>query len=241
MILKPIAISMKMNKQTKGFTLLEVLLAVFIFGIVMVTLFGSFNAIFGNVDDVDRRSQQHEMMEITLERINQDLTALYVTQDDLYTPSQENDTFDPYRLWGEKRNVGTDSFSFLRCTSFAHLPFNNNAQKGVAQIIYYIQATGNGQYVLKRSDALYPYESIDDYGFAENTADPVLCRNIRSFDIVYVDDKGEEYESWDSDAEEFGYGTPCAIKIKIGIGKADHILNAGTTVLIPAFRDKKET
>ena len=241
MTLKPIATFMKMNKQEKGFTLLEILLAVFIFGIVITTLFGSFNAIFGSAEEVDQKTAQREMVGITLDRISEDLAGLYLTHSPLYTPALEESKPDPYRVWGENRNVGNTAFSVFRFTSFAHLPFENNLQKGIAQIIYYVQSTGNGQYVLKRADQLYPYDALEDYRFEDNATDPVLCRDVQSFAVAYIDDQGEAYESWDSEAEEFGFGTPRALKIKIVVGKEERTLNAGTEILLPTFREKKES
>jgi general secretion pathway protein J len=225
--------------RAKGFTLMEILLAVFIFGIVMTTLFGSFNAIFGNVSDLSEKTAGLEMVKTCLDRMGEDLTGMYVTHYPLYVPSEEKEP-DLHRVFGEMRNAGRGSFAFLTFTTSAHLPFHHSPRKGIARVIYYVQATPEGGYLLKRSDNLYPYPSVEDDAFAQNTTDPVLCTDVLSFSLIYLDETATPHESWDSESEEFDHATPRAIRIKLVTGTPDQPQTAGTTVFLPAFREKKE-
>ena len=228
--------------RKKGFTLLEVLLAIFIFGIVMTTIFGSFNAIFGNAEEIDRDTIRYEMIKTTLDRITEDLSAIYLTPETLFVPSDINSDRepDPYRVFGDIRTEGAP-FAFLRFTADAHLVFSDSPRKGIARIFYYVQPMGSGHYVLKRSDALFPYGNMEEYDFEDNISDPVLCRNVLSFTAVYIDDEGTEYETWDSESDEFGYATPRAVKIRLKAGNAQRPVIGETLIFLPAFRKKAQT
>jgi len=229
-------------RKTGGFTLLEILLAVFIFGIVMATLFGSFSAIFGNVETMENRASQYDMAKTCLDRMSEDLASLYITSSDmypLYSSEKTEEKPDIHVVSGDNATSGERTFSRLRFSSFAHLPFEENIHKGVAQIIYYVQQV-EGRYLLKRSDRLYPYPAAGEPPPGKNNTDPVLCMDMESFSIVYFDQEGKEHETWNSDSDEFSHATPKAIGIKLAIGGEPSTFHTGTTVLIPAYREKKE-
>jgi general secretion pathway protein J len=230
--------------KPRGFTLLEILLAVFIFGIIMTTLFGSFNAIFGQVSTMETRASGYDSVKTCLDRMVEDLSSLYITPSDLYPLYSSGKTekkSDIHRVLGETATAGEKRFSRLRFSSWAHLPLEGNIQKGVAQILYYVQNV-EGRYLLKRADTLYPYPSLEEYPLEKNNTDPVLCVNVQSFSIVYLDHEGKEYESWDSDSEEFAHSTPKAIGIKLTLGEGEEqdSIYAETRVLLPVSREKKE-
>jgi general secretion pathway protein J len=225
----------------QGFTLLEILLAVFIFGITMTTLFGSFNAIFGNIAHMEGRSTGYDTLKTCLDRINEDLASFYVTPLELYPLYHSgNDVTRPdlHRVLGEIVSSGERTFSKLRFSSYAHLPFENDTRKGVAQVVYYVQFE-EGRYRLKRGDKLYPYGPLEEYPFDKSNPDPVLCNDVQSFSIVYYDGDGKEFESWNSDADEYGHATPKSIGIKLVFGEPENTLTGGIIVSLPVFRQGK--
>lgn len=225
----------------RGFTLLEILLAVFIFGITMTTLFGSFNAIFGNISRMENKSSGYDTLKTCLDRMSEDLSSLYITPLTLYPlyhSGNDRDRPDIHRVFGENASSGDKSYSKLRFSSYAHLPFENDSRKGVAQMVYYVQFQ-EGRYRLKRGDKLYPYPPLEEYPFEKSNPDPVLCNDVQSFSIVYYDGDGKEYENWNSDADEFGHATPKAIGIKLVFGDPENPIAGGVTVSLPVFRQGK--
>jgi len=221
--------------SSDGFTLLEILVAVFIFAVTVSTIFGSFKAVLGNVNTIEEGTAQYEMAKHCLNRMVSDINSLYLTLPPIYSPPDFDDEPDPYRILGETDSIGSADFSKLRFTSRAHLPLENNTQNGIAQIVYYIQETADNRFVLRRSDTLYPYEPVK-----ENQNDPILCENMVSLNFLYYDDEGTEHEFWDSDSEEFGYATPKAIKIKLKLGDEARALLLATMISLPVYREKKE-
>ncbi len=226
--------------KNSGFTLLEILIAIFIFAIVMSTIFGTFNGVISRTDAIKNGMGGYEMARTCLNRISSDLNAIYVEQKPLYSPPDFDDPPDPYRVVGKETFAGNKNFSQLRFASSDHLPMTTNAEKGIAEIVYYVVEQGypESEYVLKRSDVVYPYD--EDYEFEEKDSDPVLCEDIDEFSILYFDKDENEYEKWDSESDFLKYATPYALKIKLKIISPDGSYTFDTKIALPVFRKASE-
>jgi len=220
---------------TRGFTLMEILLAFLILGIVLTTILASFNAVFSTTDTLKNSSRYYDMAKNCLNRMTLDLGALYITQPPLYRPPKFDDPPDPYRIEGSNSEIGGTSFAMIRFTSNAHIPLNQSVKHGIAEIVYYVQGKDDGQQVLRRGDHLYPYPP-----FEENSGDPVLTEHVKSLAFKYYDSEGSEYEEWDSDSKEYSYATPTAIGIELEIGDESVSYNFETTVRFAVNREKIE-
>jgi len=226
--------------ERAGFTLLEILLAIFIFAIVMSTIFGTFNAVVSRTDAIKNGMDGYEMARTCLNRITQDLTTVYVDQKPLYAPPDVDDKPDPYRFLGKETSAGNKSFSWLRFAATDHLSLNGKAETGIAEIVYYVKEQGDpeSEFVLKRADTAYPYD--EDYEFEEKESDPVLCEGIEEFSLVYIDAEGNELETWDSDADIFKYASPRAVFVKLKIKNQESVYAFETKIILPVFREKFE-
>ncbi len=221
--------------QDIGFTLLEILIAIFIFSVIVTTIFASYNSVFSNSKTIDQGITTYEMAKNCLNRMAIDLKSIHVSLPPEYVHPDFDDPPDPFRIVGENFFIKSTSFSKVRFASLAHLPFGKNKYESIAEIIYYVQATDDGHFLLKRSDNLYLFQL-----FEENASDPVLCENIKTLTFKYYDQEGTEYDLWDSDAEEFGYATPRAIGIKLELGSGSDSKLFETMVTLPVRRRKKE-
>lgn len=221
-------------KSVKGFTLLEILLSIFIFTIVITTIFGSFRAVFSGADSIKGKIASYETANNCLNRMIMDLKAAYISQIPGYTKPTFNSEPDPFHMKGDSHHTGTETFPRFRFTSSAHLFPGKNMRKGIAEIIYYVQYMDEDeQYVLKRADNLSPYSKEFEF----SNKDPILCENIISLEITYYDEEGEEHESWDSESKEYKYATPRAIKIKLETGSESGSLFYETMIDFPFYRE----
>jgi general secretion pathway protein J len=224
-------------RQSAGFTLVEILIAIFIFAVVVATVFGSFNFVFGNVNHIEESMNAYEMARDCFNRMTADLQALHVTKQPAYRPPSEMDgESDPFRLVGEATTSEGVDFGRLRFTSRAHLPMGRDKRSGIAEIIYYVELQSDGSHVLKRSDRIDFLEENE-----EESNDPILSENITALTFTYIDDEGEEADTWDSDSEEYSYATPRAIRIQLQIGTAESSHFLQTMVALPQYREKIET
>ena len=220
----------------RGFTLMEILLAFLILGIVITTILTSFNAVFSTTDALNNSSRYYDMAKNCLNRMTLDMGALYITQQPIYKPPNFDDPPNPYRIVGSSNETGGTSFAKVRFASHAHIPFNKSIKRGVAEIVYYVHGQDDGQPVLRRRDHLYPYPL-----FEENSGDPVLTEHVKSLAFKYYDSEGSEFEEWNSDSEEYGYATPTAIGIQLEIGDESVSYIFETTVRLAVNREKIES
>jgi general secretion pathway protein J len=215
-----------------GFTLLEILIAIFIFAIIITTVFASYRIVFSNTDIINKEITSYEMARNCLNRMTMDLQSVHVFLVPGYTPPDFDDPPDPYRIVGETTDIKGSSFPWLRFTSLAHLPFRKNKHGGIVEIVYYVQGTDDAGFVLKRADNSYPFQD-----FEEKASDPVLCENVKALTIEYLDQEGEEYDVWDSDDETYEYATPKAVKIKLELETGSEPLLFETMVTLPVIRE----
>jgi len=220
---------------SNGFTLMEILLAFLILGIVVTTILASFNAVFSTTDTLNNSSRYYDTAKSSLNRITLDLKALYVSQPPLYKKPEFDDPPDPYRIVSSTTDFGGTNFATIRFTSSAHIPLEKSKRDGIAEIVYYVQAKNDGQMVLKRADHLYPYPE-----FEEKEGDPVLCNNLKSLEFKYFDTDGSEFDEWNSESDEYGYATPTAISIQLEIGSETTSYDFETTVNLAVQRQKLE-
>lgn len=232
-------LSQKIKKDCNhahGFTLIEVLLAVLIFGILIVTVYGSFNRVLTDVKAIDEDLVLHEAATNCFFRMDDDLRSVHISMPPLYSPPDMGKDPDPYRVVGDRSDTQDSAFGRLRFASSAHLPLDKTSYGGIAEIVYYVEDAGGDQYVLRRTDRVN-YDSDWEPG----SHDPVLCENIKSLQFTYYDQEGTEYDFWDSEDEEYGFATPFAIGIEIEIGTDDASFSFKTSVTMPAFREEMET
>ena len=218
-----------------GFTLIEILLAFLILGIVLTTVLASFNAVFSTTEALNDSSRYFDMAKSCLGRMTLDLQAIYVRQPPLYKKPEFDDPPDLFRLVGSTAEVGGTSFAKIRFASSAHIRLEKSRRDGIAEIVYYVHAKEDGGMVLKRADHLYPYPEFEEKG-----TDPVLCNSLKSLIFKYYDADGSEYDDWNSDSDEYGYATPTAIRIQLEIGTATTSYAFETTVHPASRREKIE-
>ena len=224
-----------MGDNNSGFTLLEILLAIFIFSIIMTTLFGAFSMVFSSADVINKNIAANEMAKSCLIRMVDDLQSICVTPDIRYSKPELNSEPDPNRVVGENVSTQGKDFSKLRFTSSAHIPFGKEISAGVAEIVYYVSETEENRIVLRRSDRI----NFDTPSETEGS-DPVLCEELKSLKFTYYDKEGADHEYWDSDTDEFKYATPSAIAIQLEVGDESDSFLFKTMVKLSVYRIKSE-
>ena len=218
-----------------GFTLIEILTAIFILAIVVSLVLSAFEGIFSNADHINISSDLFEMGTACLDRMAADLKAAHVLLYPRYRPPDPmDDKIEIYRVKGETRDAGGHAFAWLRFTSMAHLPLNHDAREGIAEIVYYVQQANDGTFVIRRADKLYPYPE-----FEERDTDPVLCEKVREFSLTYYDPKEREYEEWDSQSDDTEYGTPRAVGVRLVVGDESAAYTFSTRITLPVYRFKQ--
>lgn len=180
-----------------GFTLLEIMLAVFILGLVVSMITVSLTASINAIDVTIQQGQLSYQAQVAMERISEDLSSALLTSDREFS--------------GEQENSSGDQTVLLSFSSLAHLVFDPEKDSpGMGRIGYAVQADQNheGHLLLLRSDVLQRPEkdsttssTIGSEAGREVEA-YILANQLRSVAFTYYDNQGEEQESWDTTVEK---------------------------------------
>ncbi len=224
-------ILMKKISNNKGFTLLEILMAVMIFGIVMTTLFFSYKSIFKAREKIEEKIKLVSEARSAISRIHDDIVNFYCETRPLYKESNEIGFKSKYFFRAESDFDGGEKNSRLDFTSYSHLGFGDNHRSPV-NIFYYVKEN-----ILYRGDFIYPYPEKEEIKEEKSYK---LCRNIKSFKFYFYDKDENEYEFWDSDEEEYQYSTPYIVKIQLEIKIYDETEKIETEIKIPVYRKPKK-
>ena len=218
-----------------GFTLMELFLAIVILSLVVTTVLASYNAVFSTTHQLEDSANIYEMAKNCLRQMTVDLESIYITRPPIYRRPEFDDKPSDFRIVGLSKDLSGTGFAQLRFTSRAHLALENSHRRGIAEIVYYVQAKEDGSQVLKRSDNLYPYPQFEERG-----TDPTLCEHVKSLAFTFLDGEGSENDSWDSEADAFDYATPRAIGIELEIGDETQSHTFKTLVRLPVYREIKK-
>lgn len=219
------------EKIDSGFTLVEVLLAIVLLGIITTTLFVSYKSLFTARAQIDNKVNILSQSKTVINRVVDDLTGFYCELRPLYKEVEEFNFKSKYFFVAESQYSGEKTSSKLNFTSYSHLGFGGDDIKSPAEIFYFLKDN-----ILYRGDFIYPYpETIDE---KEEKSYPI-CKNVNEFKLVFYDEEGDEYQSWDSDDVVYGFSTPCRVYIKIETLIESEKEVYETEIKLPVFREKK--
>ncbi|PKN04195.1 MAG: hypothetical protein CVU74_08100, partial [Deltaproteobacteria bacterium HGW-Deltaproteobacteria-9] len=123
-----------------GFTLLELLIAISILGIVLTTIYAAYSGVLTNIRELGDDSRVYQMARVTLDRMSRDLTSLQRSKDVFVFQSEES-------------IIGKRSFEAITFWSAAHLVFDEGEVPGSpAEISYFVREDKTGGFSLWRSD-----------------------------------------------------------------------------------------
>lgn len=190
--------------RNKGFTLIEILIAIFILGIVLSTVYASYTGTFRIIKETEADAEIYGMARTTMDRISRDLQSV--------APWRGAFTFTTKSF-----TLGKREFVRLTFRSAAHVAFNDKeAPGGITVIEYRIEeGTEKEGYAMVRSDSLFR-----DPGKEETLPSGFLmCDRIEALTYVFFDATGKDYSSWDSgsEAEAQKKKAPASVQIRLSL------------------------
>lgn len=192
--------------KNNGFTLVEVMIATAILALIVTILYGAFAgsiksmAISSEGGDIYRRAR------IILNRMTQEISCAYLP------PVKEETTEIPdiqYAFIGEdgaQEGLPQDTLSFTT----AALPLNGPSH-GLKEVGYYLAPDPETEEpaLLMREDTT-PDDRIDEGGTSH-----LLAEGIWGIDFTYYDERGREWNRWDSTSTIFAGQIPQAVRISL--------------------------
>jgi general secretion pathway protein J len=217
------------SRKSSGFTLLEVLVAIFIFAIVLSAVYGAYITAITAADTTELQADINNKARTALERMASDLGGVYLGADG--------------SLNGRKKEIGGNRADTLAFTSTAHLLFSKKEPPaGFGMIRYSVQQDTDSKLLqLYRADL--PFRP----GYLEQAVSQekgyLLCDGLHTVRFTYYDQAGNEVDDWqiDEDADQAAAkekGRPAMIEVMLrfagGEGREDLIFK--TAVALPILQ-----
>ncbi len=168
---------LKGKGKTQGFTLLEVLVSLFILSIIFTTIYGTFFTTHSILTDLKSRMESHRALRAALQVVKKDLRSAYFLLPDTVT-----------RFKGEDitKEIISPFLSFS-----AYTPFQREGSSNALKVEYFLKRKDEREdLILIRSS--WSKDSQDEIEEEE------LVDGVETFDISYFDGK-EWKRKWDSE------------------------------------------
>jgi len=212
-----------------GFTLLEVLLAIFILGIIVSTVYAAFSGTLRIVRDTGHEGELYEMARSTFDWMARDLTSLVPYRGD-------------YEFRTESFDLNRERFTRLNFRSRGHISYREkDLPEGVSLISYDVvqdvNETAEGL-ILIRSDA---FEGAKEEEEGSVRRFP-LCRSVKTLSYTFIGEDGTERDAWDSRQSQGGKTgrVPVSVLVVLELVNPEdsaHPYRFMTRIFLPASQD----
>ena len=187
--------------NNKGFTLLEVMLAVSILAVVSSMVGFALSSTVDLLEATANQKDIYRQARVTLDRMRSDLTAAVVDGE--------------VGFIGTKEEINGQQGGSLLFSSMAHLVFDGGkSDKGSTTIAYKVVEDENdpGSLKLLRSDSLSVFagESGDEEAY-------ILCANLRSLQLTFWDADGQKNDTWESKPDKENEQEPALLPAAVFI------------------------
>lgn len=183
--------------NSKGFTLIEVLLAVGILGIIFSMVYWTFSRTYDVIDAVQMKMDGYRSVRLALDKISQELSSVYWRED------SKDSLFIGADL--EDNGRSKDSLRFMSASNYGFSAGGNESDMNI--INYYLEREGDKDtYKLMHSEETNILSISDNGREAYEIGESLAGFNLRYFD-------GNDWiDSWNSDESK---AIPMAVEIKI--------------------------
>jgi len=196
------------STNNKGFTLIEILLAFFIFSILFVTIYASYSGSFKTINMTESRMELYRKAAIAMNRIGEDLQASYIS---VLPPNSFGEPAGYTQFKGENKDINGRDAGTMSFFSLVAPLFSDENEMATGQLISYDVIQGGEEYelvLLRSENPEFIDESLEREGLT-------LCDGLQAITFTYFDDDGEPHESWDSDSEDFAGILPRMVSVSL--------------------------
>lgn len=202
---------MRGRRQTGGFTLIEVLLAVSLLAVVSTLVYGSFARSFDAMDWVTASQERYHDVRLALERMSREISMAFIYDCREQPTTTGDQTFRT--LFKAERSGKVDRLTF---TSFSHLRKVRDANESDQNVLAYY---GDDDREARDKTNLVRREKVHIDGEPERDGVvQVLCRDIEALHFEFWDEtKTEWVEEWDCSQIERLNQLPKLVRITLTV------------------------
>lgn len=203
-------------RDQRGFTLIEVLIAVVLLAVISVLVFQSMGSMAGSRERFETRSQVYRGANVFLDRMTRELaTAVLYSNVELLGVSANGEQMSK-SVFSAANNGDQDKLTF---DNLSHTRYLKDAKESdLSEVTYFLerQEVGEGEsddglYAIKRREKCPLDAEPGEKGTVTVLLEGVKELNFRYFDPV----KGEYQEEWDTTKLDFANRLPRAVEITL--------------------------
>jgi len=192
------------DEDSKGFTIVEILVAVTILSVILTIIYGAFASSAKSIIICRKRSDIYQIARLSLHRMAEDISCAFPPKD----PNPQNIQIGFIGEDEELDGMPSDRLDFI---STSHLKSGQGLRNpGLYEIGYHIDIDPDtDEHILFRRED----DSIDDE-IQKGGIALELAERIKGLDFKYYDEEGEEADEWYSDDKK---SLPRMVKIVLSL------------------------
>lgn len=199
-----------MRASARGLTLLEIMVAVGILGLVAMLVYGTLDAMSRSRRSMDYAAERHHQGRSALTRMAREIQTAFVS---LHRPL---DTAQPFQ---RTAFLGSDHSTFDRLdfTSFSHQRIDANTHASDQNELSYFASRDpqTGATDLARRESRLIDQTPDRGGVVQ-----VMAQDIASFDVSFLDPLSHEWKrDWDTMQEGTAERLPSQVRIELVLNR----------------------
>jgi general secretion pathway protein J len=200
------------GRTVGGFTLIEILIAILILGVVLSTVYAAYTGTSRMIRISENHRDIYEMGRMTLHRMIQDFNNM--------TPYGGK-----FEFYAKRIKSGNQTFPRLLFTSTVNLYLGRQTgPAGISTIEYVVEEDRDQEgFVLLRAETVRREREADEQKGAKTVGFP-LCDRLHSLNYKFYDLAGKEYETWDArtNSEAQKSRTPVIIAVELNLINPDN-------------------
>lgn len=194
-------------RQTRGFTLMEVVVAIGITAFIGMVIGVSFNTTVGTKELIESQAEQYRMLRTAMARVTREIGSAYVS--DRYDAKRYRDAFDrPTNFIGAR-----DKLTF---TSFAHQRLYADAKESDQMVVEYSLKTSPDRKAKGRQDLMRREKVILEERMDRGGVEDTLLEGVKKLEFQYWNSERKQWEDeWDTRRSERKSILPTRVKVTV--------------------------
>jgi general secretion pathway protein J len=193
--------------RARGFTLVEVMIAIAITAFIGAIIGVSFNTTIVNKDIVESQAERYRMLRVAMSRMEREIGAAYVS--DRYDSKRYRDAFDrPTNFVGAK-----DKLLF---TSMSHQRLYADAKESDQMVVEYQVKSSPDPKAKGRSDLVRREKAVLEERMDRGGTEDTLFEGARKIEFQYWNSERKQWEDeWDTRRADRKSILPSRVKISL--------------------------
>ncbi len=193
--------------RQRGFTLMEVVIAIGITAFIGLVIGMSFSTTIATKDVIESQAEHYRMLRTAMGRMTREIGSAYVS--DRYDPKRYRDAFDrPTNFIGAR-----DKLLF---TSFAHQRLYADAKESDEMVVEYSVKTSTERKAKGRQDLMRREKTVLEERMDRGGTEDALLEDVKKLEFQYWNSERKQWEDeWDTRRTEKKTILPTRVKITI--------------------------